>query len=54
MARNASRVARALGQEDGLHLGFEKLEIQRRRCSGGRNRLLAQQPNQQNPANDYR
>src|SRR6266550_3384529 len=39
MASNATRMARTLGQEDGLHLGLEKPVIQRRRCGGGRSRL---------------
>src|SRR6266567_2743733 len=46
MANNASRMARTLGQEDGLYLGLEKLVIQRRRRGGGSGRRtsrLAQQ-----------
>ena len=46
MAGDASRVAGTLGQEDGLHLGLEELEIQRPRCGGGSRWLLAQQPSQ--------
>src|SRR5258706_3169484 len=47
VAHNASRMARTLGQEDGLYLGLEKLVVQRRRCGGGSSRRtlrLAQQP----------
>src|SRR6266700_1775575 len=38
MANNASRMARTLGEEDGLYPGLEKLIIQRRRCGGGSRR----------------
>src|SRR5579864_966636 len=41
MATNASRVARALVQENGFHLGLEKLVIQRRRLGRGRSRLVS-------------
>src|ERR1700687_5077260 len=44
MARDAASVARASGQEDGLNLGLEHLEVQLLQSGGGRSWLLAEQP----------
>src|SRR5579871_1461935 len=41
VANDATRMTGPLGQENGLYLGFEELEIQRWRCSRGRSRLIA-------------
>src|SRR6185295_11700893 len=50
MARNTSRVARAFGREDGLHLRLEILEIERRRRSSW---LLHQQCSNRNQGKDW-
>jgi hypothetical protein len=53
MARDAAGVTRALRHEDGLYLGFEKLEIQLSRCGRRARRLLDREANyHQDPEGD--
>ena len=42
VARDATRVAGTLGEEDRLHLRLEELEVERRRRGGGGRGLLHQ------------